>query len=413
MPKQAGGSTRSVPPVVWVLGYAAVWGLVALLPLDGTDLDQFFWPSARTALAGHPLLVYQAAGQLPYPNANGPLSLLPLALAGMAVNALHWMGSIYLRRLVALPLFSAFVLLMAREAVIAVDKLRDRRLTGRRRLLAYVAFAAAPPVWHSVAGYGHIEQPIEIWLALLAARWASERRPVAGGAMLGLAALARSSAAVLAIPIALSRLRRGGGALVLLATAAVTAVVGLAPFYLADPADVTHSLLTYRGNLEVGAGSIWNLAQGTTWEPIAQHWDFAFVLALVAVINVWLTLRPGGISGGRLYAGMALSAAAFALLAKTVWPYYFLEVYVFSAVWALGRTRASAPALLLPLVGASALDMLAEVGSAPHQTAGLVRLEAIGMFALLGAAMAWLVVVSSREVRVVPPELPGSGGTEG
>ncbi len=199
----------------------------------------------------------------------------------------------------------------------------------------------------------------------------------------------------------------------LLGTAAVTVVVGLAPFYLADPADVTHSLLTYRGNLEVGAGSIWNLAQGTSWEPIAQHWDFAFVLALVLLINAWLASRPGGVAGGRLYAGMALSAAAFALLAKTVWPYYFLEVYLFTAIWALGRTRASAPALVLPLVAVSALDLLAEVGSAPHQTAGLVHLEAIVMFALLGAAMAWLLVVSSREVRVVPPEHVGSGGTEG
>src|SRR5258708_34135704 len=173
VPKLAGGATRSIPPLVWVVAYAALWGLVALLPLDGTDLDQFFWPSARTALAGHPLLVYQAAGQLPYPNANGPLSLLPLALAGMAVNALHWMGSIYLRRLVALPLFSVFVLLMAREGVTAVDNLRDRRLAGRRRLLPYIPFTPAPPVWHPVAGYGHLEQPTGIWLALLAAPCAS------------------------------------------------------------------------------------------------------------------------------------------------------------------------------------------------------------------------------------------------
>ena len=412
VPKQAGGSTRSVPPVVWVVAYAALWGLVALLPLDGTDLDQFFWPSARTALAGHPLLVYQAAGQLPYPNANGPLSLLPLGLAGMAVNALHGMGSIYLRRLVALPLFSVFILLMAREAVTAVDNLRDRRLAGRPRLLAYMAFAAAPPIWHSVAGYGHIEQPIEIWLVLLAARWASENRPVGGGAMLGLAALARSSATVLALPIALSRVRRGGS-MVLLATAAVTTIAGLAPFYLADAADVTHSLVTYRGNLEVGAGSIWNLARGTGWEPIAQHWDFAFVSALVILVNAWLASRRGGLAGGRLYAALALSTAAFALLAKTVWPYYFLEVYIFSAIWALGRARASAPLLVLPLVAVSALDLLAEVGSAPLQAAALVRAEALAMFGLLGAAMAWMLVLSSRQLRVAPPQRASSGGTQG
>ncbi len=230
--------------------------------------------------------------------------------------------------------------------------------------------------------------------------------------MLGLAALARSSAAVLAVPIVLSR-RRGGGALALVGAAAITAIAGVAPFYLADPTDVVHSLLTYRGDLAVGAGSIWSLAPGTSWEQVGQHWDIAFVVALVVVVNAWLASRPGGMAGGRLYAGLALSAAAFALLAKTVWPYYFLEVYIFSAVWALGRRGSTWLALVAPLVAVSTLDQLAEVGSATHQTPTLVHAEGLGMFLLLGGAMAWLVVVSGRRMEPALPELAGSSGTRG
>jgi hypothetical protein len=196
-------------------------------------------------------------------------------------------------------------------------------------------------------------------------------------------------------------------------TAAVTAIAGLAPFYLADSADVTRSLLTYRGDLSVGAGSIWSLTQGTGWEPVAQHWDIAFVVALVVVVNAWLASRPGGLAGGRLYAGLALSTAAFALLAKTVWPYYFLEVYIFTAVWALGRPNTRWTALVAPLVVVSALDQLAELGSAPQQTAALIHAEGVGMFVLLGAAMAWLVVLSSRRMEVAPPGPTGPGGIPG
>ena len=52
---------------------------VAVLLFDSskTDLDVFFWPSAEIAVHGHPLLVYTLRAG-PYPNANGPVSLLPL-----------------------------------------------------------------------------------------------------------------------------------------------------------------------------------------------------------------------------------------------------------------------------------------------------------------------------------------------
>ena len=38
--------------------YVAAAGLIGLFPIDGTDLDAFFFPSARIAVLGHPLQVY-------------------------------------------------------------------------------------------------------------------------------------------------------------------------------------------------------------------------------------------------------------------------------------------------------------------------------------------------------------------
>ena len=69
--------------------YVAAWAAVALLPIPANDTDAFFWPSARVALAGHPLQIYQPLGHGLYPNANGPLSMAPLVLVGTVVRAIE------------------------------------------------------------------------------------------------------------------------------------------------------------------------------------------------------------------------------------------------------------------------------------------------------------------------------------
>jgi hypothetical protein len=405
---------EGVPPIAWIVAYIALWAAVAFFPVPGNDLDQFFWPSARIAASGQPLMIYQPAGQRSYPNANGPLAVAPLTVAAVVVKALGWTDSMELRRLVALVLFSPFLLLMAREAVLAVERLRGRDLAGRARLFAYAAFAVAPPIWHSVAGYGHVEQPIEIWLLLLAVRWTTDKHPLRGGAALGLAVLARSSAVLLAIPLLLSAGQRGGRRAAAVAiAAALMATAGLAPFYFADRTDLVHSLFGYRSGLLIGAGSLWTFARGTPLEQVAQHDDLALVGALVVAINLFLATRPEGMRGGRVYASLGLTAASFVLLAKTVWPYYFLEVYVFGAIWALGRVRASSWARVSPLVVVSALGLFAEVGSTPGQADFLVRLEAAAMFALLAIVMSAVLVLAGREsagVPARPPELSSSGG---
>src|SRR5712664_1303199 len=77
------GARRWVRPaivVAAVAGYVAMWAAAGYLPIQPNDIDAFFWPSAKIALAGHPLLVYMPLGQAQYGNANGPLSLVPLVM---------------------------------------------------------------------------------------------------------------------------------------------------------------------------------------------------------------------------------------------------------------------------------------------------------------------------------------------
>jgi hypothetical protein len=398
-------------PSTWVAPYIALWFLVGLLPIQPTDLDIFFWPSAKVAVTGHPLLVYTAAGHDAYPNANGPLALVPLSVVGVFLNLFGWLDAVTQRRAVALAVFSVFVVLMVREAVGAIDRVRGSPLTGYPRLFAYAAIALGPPAWQSVAGYGHIEQPIEIWLLLMAARNVQRQHPARAGIALALAVLSRSSAVLLAVPLGLAAWQtRTSAAIRLLVAAAATGAAGLLPFLLADPSDVIHSLFTYRGGLVVGAGSIWSLTHGTSLEAVAQHSDIVAVAAAGVAGNLWLATRPGGLAGSRLFAAMTISSASFALLAKTVWPYYLFEVFVFGTVWAFGwwkPTEGVVRLVLLPLA-ISIFGMVAEIGSEQSLAPNLVALEGAGMFVMLTLTMAWMLWLAAGAPRAWNRRSPGA-----
>src|SRR3982074_2191650 len=119
-----------VQPRTWAAPFVLLWFVVGLLPFQPTDLDIFFWPSAKVAVGGHPLLIYSAGGQASYPNANGPVALLPLTLLGLVLRPLGWLDATTQRRAFALAVFSIFILLMAKEAVAAIERMRGARLQG-------------------------------------------------------------------------------------------------------------------------------------------------------------------------------------------------------------------------------------------------------------------------------------------
>lgn len=371
----------------------ALWFAVGFLPSPETDLDNVFWRSAKIALAGHPLMVYTVRLDV-YPNANGPVALIPLTAVGLVVRALGWLDTFYPRRAVAFALLSVFVLLMARESVAAVERLRGHRLEGYSRLLSYATFALAPPIWLSVAGYGHIEQPIEVWLLLIAVRWMDRNWILRSGVAFGLAVLSRSSAVLLSIPLALASLSRSpANTARLFSAAAITGAAGLLPFYLADSADLTYSLFTYRGGLPVGAGSIWSVTRGGSLAPAVQHWDIAAVVAAAVAVNLWLATRRGGLSEARLFAAMGLTSACFVLLAKTVWPYYFFEVFVLATIWAAGTWRQEAGIARLALVplAVSIMSIVSEIGSPGGVAPPPLRVGDVAIFFMLGLFVLWTI----------------------
>jgi len=327
----------------WVLGfgYALAWAIIGWLwrgPL--TDLDFFFLPAMRTVLSGHPLMVYTVRFQSIIANDNGPLGLVPLTAVGAIASWLGWDDNRLLRALV-LTAFSIFTLLMAREAVLAIDRLRGASLVGISRLLAYGLFALSPTLLIGVLGYGHIEQPMELWLVLVAVRILASGRTTGAGISFGLALLTRSLAGLPLIPLGLLLLARGRRRAMtwLAASAAFVVALGLLPFVLADPKDTVYSLVTHRGSLPVGGGSIWQLLVGTPYEWIPQRADVIFVLGLAVLLSLIVIVARKNLtlSSPDIYGLLALTALTLPLLAKSVWPYYFLDAYVFGVIWWLGQ----------------------------------------------------------------------------
>jgi hypothetical protein len=356
-------------------------------------------------------MVYSVAGQSAYPDANGPVGLIPVTAVGLMMRMLGRLDATEPLRALTLALLSIFVVLMAREGIAAMERMRGHRIEGYRRLLGYAALSLAPPIWQSVLGFGHVEQPLEIWLVLIAVRWMDRGRPARAGIAFGLAVLSRSSAVLLAVPIALSSWKRSpGSALRLFAATAVTGAIGLLPFYLADRADVVHSLFTYRGALPIGAGSIWSVARDGSLASLVQHADIAAVVAVVVATNLWLTTRRGGFTDGRLFAGMTLASASFTLLAKTVWPYYFFEVFVLGTIWVGGtwRREHGVVSLVLPPLAITTMGLIAEVGSLSGLPLAQVRAEGVGMFLMLVLVMAWTTWRAGSTASSAPQHAPMS-----
>jgi hypothetical protein len=134
------------------------------------------------------------------------------------------------------------------------------------------------------------------------------------------------------------------------------------PFLLADPTDTIYSLVTHRGLLPVGGGSPWQLLIGTPYLWVPQHWDVLFVLGLALLLSLIVIVARKDLepSSRDIYGLLALTALALPLLAKSVWPYYFLDAYVFAAVWWLGQ--AGALAWGRRLIGA-AIPLIAIIGT--------------------------------------------------
>jgi len=399
--------------------YIFGWGLSAFYTVNPTDIDVFFVPDARIALTRGFLYIYHLRVATDYPNANGPLSMGPFTLAAALAQSRGWLGDVYLRRMLIFVVFAPFPLLVGWEAVRVTDRLFATPLRGLARVIAYAVFALTPELWHSALFYGHMEQPMEVWLLLAGARMLGERRVARGGALLALALLTRSVASVAFIPLTLLLLRdtldatgfhwrRWGReerrtnlralrqtSLTLLrfvGALAATVLLVLAPFLLVDRRDVIFSLVTFRSALPVGGGNLWGLALTAGWQGVALRYDSVITLgaALLLSLVVLAVRRDLTLRSPDVYGLLTLTSLCFPLLIKMFWPYYLLETYFFAAVWVL----ASLPTLRRPFAraGDAAADAPADdmaTGDAWWSAFSAFQDASHGALAMWG--LAWLL----------------------
>jgi hypothetical protein len=400
------GLRRTVDGLLIAL-YLAIWASCGLIPFNTTDLEAFFFPAVRIALEGHPLGVYAVRYGEVYPNANGPLSLLPLTAVGALTQLLGWIDLLALRRALIFAVFALFPLLLAHEGLRTIARLNRTPLTGFVRYGVFALFVFSPLLWQGMLGYGHIELAIMLWLLLLGVNALVEGRAGWAGALLGLALLTRSSALVYVIPLLGVTLwrRRWGAAARFVALYALVVAAGLAPFLLADRQNTLFSLVGFRGQLPVGGYSIWGMLLGTPWEAFAKQYDSLVVLAAVCLVTLFALLarRDLDLTSRDFYVLLALCGLCFALFIKTVWPYYLFEPYVLICVWWIpwlreARARWSwlvwslALALPLALIAAGALVdyRVYNVPAYANDLAGWSRNVSLLMGGVALALLVWL-----------------------
>ncbi len=345
--------------VLLVVGYL---GIVTALPilaggiyLCNNDFGGIFLPSATYVLNGTPLDMYQVRIGI-YPNANGPLG--EFAIAGVvAVGRIFHLqqtpplciprdghDSVPMRMWLTL-IFGLLPLGIGAEIMRLSDRCRPQPFTGWKRLAVWATILVSIPLWDSLVYYGHFEQGLEIWLALLAVRFYSQERFTLAGFLLGLALLNRTAGIFVAIPLvlllvrdlrwrdvfaSLRRLLTFGGSL------AGTVALGLLPFYLHDKQDLIYSLSTFRAQEQILDGSFWTFVRGTPWEKLLQSWDSNTAIALAVIfcaVILWRTrIRH---NDPALYGVICVSVVCFSIGLKAIWGYYFAEPLIWGLAWML------------------------------------------------------------------------------
>jgi hypothetical protein len=354
----SGGQNVAVTSRAVIAGLGAVYvAASAVTPLvlktTPSDLDVYFWPSAETVVSGHPLAIYSATLNPIVFNDNGPVGLIPLVPIAALANALGWAGSLAGRAALTGAMVSLFVLLLAYQTVRYIASARGG---VRRPLVVACAVLLAPALWIAILDYGHIEQPVELCLVLLATTSFLRTRSALTGIALGAAVLTRTIAGFCAIPLMLVPLatRRSRQAATIGLAAVITVAVAITPFFVADGQSAARALVTYRGNLPISGGSFWIIARQAPWAGLIQHGDvYLGAAAAIALVAVTLHRRPAVATTHTGLIGLiTVASCCFPLFAKTVFPYYLLEPYVFAVIWWLARPgdprnwRAVVPLLL-------------------------------------------------------------------
>jgi len=222
--------------------------------------------------------------------------------------------------------------------------------------------------------------------------------------------MTKSVSAICLVPLLIALLfdRRMRPAAALAGAAALTAAAVIAPFLLANRSGVVYSLVTYRGELPIVGGSLWVAFLGSGWDGFVRHSDAVLFAGAALVLSVAaLAWRPrDGWAAPRVYGLLAIAAACVPMLAKTSWPYYLLDPYVFAAIWWLGRPgRVLSWRLAVPLLLAGGATLLAVIEPALPLPAGpgaVVGVAASAGMAVVIALLLGLSGTASGEGSAVP-----------
>jgi hypothetical protein len=259
-------------------------------------------------------------------------------------------------------------------------------------------------------------------------RFLVERRYTGAGILFGLSLLTRSSVIVYGVPLVglLLRHRRWRGSALFGLAAGATLGLGLLPFYLADRADLVYSLASFHAILSVGGGSLWGVFLGAPLEGFAQQYDSQVVLGVTALVTaVTLALaRDLDLDSPHIYALLALANCCFALFIKTLWPYYFLDGYVFVSIWWIAQADRVADwrgriifalGLLLP-AALVALSQLVDYSISlrlawPDERVWSARIAGLTLLFALVICLIWFVL--DRRKRPLPTHTRASPLPEG
>jgi hypothetical protein len=381
-------TSRGLTVGLGVLYIAASTVAPMVLKTAPSDLDLYLWPEAEVIVGGHPLLVYATYTHALNQNDNGPLGLIPLVPVVALANALGWAGSLTGRAALSGVLASLFVLLLSYQAVRFTAAARG---DARWPLAVAATVLLAPALWIAILDYGHVEQPVELCLVLFAITCSLRRQNVASGVAFGAAILARTIAGFSLIPLVLADCagrRTRAAATIVIATLA-TVAVGITPFLLADEPALVHALITYRAGLPIGGGSFWIFARDASWAGVVRSGD-VYLGAAVAIALVANTVRRRPLAG-TTHAGLiglvTVASCCVPLFAKSVFPYYFFEPYVFAVLWWLARpgTALNWRAFVPLLLTADVFIAMAATAS-PFSTAGAA--ESVITSVVVGTAIA-------------------------
>lgn len=384
-PLSAERCLRAAFVTLYILG----WAVAPLLgALSRSDLDLFFWPTAQSALHGHFLTAYALQGGNAYPNANGPLGFLPLIPVVALADWLHLPDSTSVHAALGNAVGAVFILLMAREAMRIVAVSRGHVLW---RFATPLVFVVGPPILASLGDYGHVEQPLELWLIFIAVRQLLAGSTGAAGIAIGLAILSRTTAALLLIPMTLVLVHHSSGRAIWRWVGGATVTVGLGtlPFLLSDPASVVHSLVTYRASLPIAGGSLWMLVLNTSAAPLVQRVDLLVAAGVAAALSiVILRRRTMGVQPASALLGcVAVAALCFPALAKTAYPYYLAEPWAVCCLWCIARRGALWHwRLIVPVLILADLFVLIRVTSLGFDTAGVIAGVASSLILFIAVA---------------------------